>query len=212
MKASLSLAVLAGFAGILGCAAAVPGSHHAKPGWNGRFASGSVGIYLMTGRKPFTVAQFECLSQGEESLKGLDSAVRWIPVDSGSKGVRELGGWDLDSLGDRLAADSAVWSPKPSPALSPSVREALAKVGRAYGIGALVVMRPGDSRNAKDSADSFRDGAWFGVFDASTGERLYALSVPVQGARSVERSAEADWARQSWTTFVRGIRAIRGSR
>ena len=205
-----------------GCAATVPGPSQVQEGWDGQLGAGKVGLYILMPRAPYTVAQFECLSQADDALKSLDPGIRWTSVDSGSKGVRQLGGWDLDSLGDLLLADSAVWrltgaNRKPrvwegTPSLSEATRTGLVRTCRAFGVAQLVVVKPGGSRNAKDSAKSFRDPVWFGVFDSSQGSQHYSLSVPLEGARSTSRSAEADWARQAWKTFVEGVLAIRSSR
>lgn len=179
-------------------------------------------MYILMPRGPYTVAQFECLSQADDALKGLDPAIRWTSVDSGSRSVRNLGGWDLDSLGDLLLADSAVWRPtaagrKPqlregAPSLSRTTREGIVRTCRAFGTAQLLVIKPGGSRNAKDSAKAFRDPVWFGVFDSSTGSQRYSLAVPLEGARSEARSAEADWARQAWKAFVDGVRSVRAAR
>jgi len=205
--------------GLVGCASTVPGPSQAAPHWDGALGGKRLGVYLMTPRGPFTVAQFECLSQADDVLKDINPALRWTQVDSSSKGVRQLGGWDLDSLGEILLADSAVWRAAPSggvpalsrstPALGTATRDALLRVGKAYEVDQILVLRPGLSRNAKDSAKSFRESAWFGLFDPSSGAQLYSLSVPLEGSRSASRSAEADWAREAWKAFARGVKGVR---
>lgn len=201
------------FLALCGCASTVPGNLRVGSGWDGNLSGRLLGVYLMTDRKPFTVAQFECLSQGDEVLKDLDPGIRWTQVDSGSKGVRALGGWDLDSLGDLLAADSGLWAGGGGAATAPSgtLRSALSRVGTAYGTELLLVVRPGAERNARDSGEQFRDRVWFGLFSTASGERLLSVSGPVQGSRSGSRSAESDWAREAWRTFAKAVRAARRS-
>ena len=202
------------------CAATkVPGPSQVRSGWHGQFGAERVGVYLVMGRDPYTVAEFETLSQADVALRDLDPAIHWTSVDSGNRAVRNLGGWDLDSLGDLLRADPAVWSGahvgmEPvvrtgEPSLAPATRAALVRVGKAMGLDLLVALRPGGSRNAKDSLDSFEDPAWFGVFDLSDGVQLYSLEVPTRGSRSAARSAETDWAARIWSSFEDGIRQIR---
>lgn len=77
------------------------------------------------------------------------------------------------------------------------------------GVQLLVALRPGGARNAKDSLDAFEDPAWFGVYDLTTSEQLYSLAVPVKGAKSASRSAETDWARETWAAFEKGILEVR---
>jgi hypothetical protein len=195
-----------------------PGPSQARQGWDGAFAGRKIGLYLAMGRSTYTVAQFETLAQADDVLHELDSGVRWSSIDSGNRLLANLGGWDLDSLGDRILSDSAVWAgtrqaASPSlgfsdPSLAASTRSALERVGKAFGIDLLIVLRPGGNRNAKDSAADFRSPAWFGVFD-SAGTQLYSLDVPTTGTRSAARSAETDWARQVWKSFEKGIRQVR---
>jgi hypothetical protein len=133
--------------------------------------------------------------------------------------VGQLGGWDLDSLGDLLEADTAVLSAAPAgnapslvvrdPALSGATRDGLTRVGKAFGVDLLIVLKPGGGRNAKDSLEAFKDPAWFGVFDVSKGALLYSLDVPSSGSKSAARSPEADWARQAWKSFAKGVTAVR---
>lgn len=209
------------FACILSSCAAtrVPGPAQVRPGWNGRFGTARVGVYLVMGRGPYTVAEFETLSQADVALRDLDPGIHWTSVDSGNRAVRDLGGWDLDSLGDLLRSDPSVWSGahvgmEPvvrtgEPSLLPATREGLVKVGKAMGLDLLIALRPGGNRNAKDSLDSFEDPAWFGIFDLSDGSQLYSLEVPTKGSRSAARSAETDWAARIWSSFEDGIRQIR---
>ena len=194
-----------------------PGPSQVQPGWDGAFAGHKVGLYLAMGRTTYTVAQFE--TQADEILHELDPGIRWSSIDSGNRKVQDLGGWDLDSLGDRILSDSAVWSVTregttpslkiASPTLAPSTGAALERVGKAFGVDLLIILRPGGNRNAKDSATDFRSPAWFGVFDANTGAQLYSLDIPSTGSRSAARSAETDWARQVWKAFETGILQIR---
>ena len=196
-----------------------PGPSQVRAGWDGAFAGHKVGVYLAMGRTTYTVAQFETLAQADEILHELDTGIRWSSIDSGNRLVNNLGGWDLDSLGDVLLSDSAVWfdtraqTPPSlkiaSPALAPSTTAALERVGRTFGVDLLIVLRPGGNRNTKDSAVDFRSPAWFGVFEAATGSQLYSLDVPTTGTRSAARSAETDWARQVWKAFETGIRQVR---
>jgi len=79
-------------------------------------------------------------------------------------------------------------------------------------VAQLLVVKPGGSRNAKDSAKSFRDPVWFGVFDSSQGSQHYSISIPLEGSRSEARTAEADWARQAWKVFVEGVQGVRSRR
>jgi len=205
---------------ISSCAATrVPGPSQVRPGWDGKFGGKRVGVYLVMGRGPYTVAEFETLSQADVALRDLDSAIHWTSVDSGNPAVRNLGGWDLDSLGDLLGADPAVWSGahagmeaalRPGePSLLPATKAGLVRVGKAMGVDLLIALRPGGSRNAKDSLDSFEDPAWFGVYDLSDGSQLYSLEVPIRGSRSASRSAETDWAAGIWSAFEDGIRQVR---
>jgi hypothetical protein len=202
------------------CAATrVPGPSQVRPGWDGRFGEKRVGVYLVMGRGPYTIAEFESMSQADAALRRLDPEIHWASVDSGNRAVRNLGGWDLDSLGDLLRADPAVWSGAHSgmepvlrsgePSLLPATKAALVRVGKAMGLDLLIALRPGGSRNAKDSLDRFEDPAWFGVFDLSDGAQLYSLEVPIRGSRSAARSAETDWAARIWSSFEDGIRQIR---
>lgn len=196
-----------------------PGPSQVREGWDGAFSGRKIGVYLAMGRTTYTVAEFETLAQADEILHELDPGVRWSSIDSGNRSIRNLGGWDLDSLGDRLLSDSAVWSgtrgggapsmKMANPDLAPSTAADLERVGKAFGVDLLIVLRPGGNRNAKDSAADFRSPAWFGVFDASNGSQLYSLDIPSTGTRSAARSAETDWARQVWKSFETGIRQIR---
>jgi hypothetical protein len=190
-----------------------------REGWDGAFAGRTIGVYLAMGRNTYTVAEFETLAQADEILHELDPGIRWSSIDSGSRLVQNLGGWDLDSLGDRILSDSAVWSGTrdgkarsltiASPTLAPSTTAALERVGKTFGVDLLIILRPGGNRNAKDSAADFRSPAWFGVFDAATGSELYSLDVPSTGIKSAARSAETDWARQVWKSFEAGILQVR---
>lgn len=204
----------------MGCAGTLPpGPSQVRQGWDGAFSGRKVGVYLAMGRSTYTVAQFETLAQADEILRELDPDIRWNTIDSGNRLVKDLGGWDLDSLGDRILSDSSIRSisregASPSlkiadPALSPATEAALERVGRTFGVDLLIVLRPGGNRNAKDSAADFRSPAWFGVYDAAAGTQLYSLDVPTTGTRSSARSAETDWARQVWKSFETGIRQIR---
>ena len=196
-----------------------PGPSQVRRGWDGAFAGRSVGLYLAMGRTTYTVAEFETLSQADEILHELDPGIRWNSVDSGNRSVKNLDGWDLDSLGDRLLSDSAVGGSMRSagtpvlefadPSLAPSTKAALERVGKAFGVDLLIVLRPGGNRNAKDSAADFRSSAWMGVFDPAAGALLYSLDIPTTGVRSSARSAETDWARRIWKSFEAGILQVR---
>lgn len=205
-----------------GCAGRAPGPSQVHSRWNGEFQGRKLGIYFLMERGPYTVAEFECLSQADEALKQLDPGIRWVSVDSGHRGISRLGGWDLDSLGDLMRMDSSIWSGtsggrKPelvigAPNLSVATKVGLQRVRDAFGLDLVIAFRPGGSKNKKDSLDLFADPAWFGVFDLENQTQVYSLDVPVKGSRSTSRSAETDWARTAWTTFIGGIREVRSSR
>jgi hypothetical protein len=205
---------------VAGCAGSLPpGPSQVGQGWKGDLVGHRVGFYLEMGRKTYTVAEFEAVAQADDALRELEPGIKWVSVDSGNRDVGKLGGWDLDSLGDLLGTDTAILSAAPSgkppsldvrdPAVSGPTREALARVGKAFGVDLLIVLKPGGGRNAKDSLEAFKDPAWFGVFDAAKGSLLYSLDVPSSGAKSAARSAETDWARQAWKSFATGVRALR---
>ncbi|HNY31101.1 MAG TPA: hypothetical protein PKO15_09450 [Fibrobacteria bacterium] len=222
-KSIRSIAAVLAFTGgvslLSSCAAKRPnGPAEVRPDWNGRFSK-PVGLYLVAARGPFTIAQFEAVSLAGQTLERLEPGLKWVTIDSGNHRVKRLGGWDLDSLTDLLVADSAVWMGARSadslslqmrePRLSEATKAALRRVGEAMDVQILVALRPGGARNQRDSLDSFEDPAWFGVYDLTTAQQLYSLAVPVKGSKSASRSAETDWARETWSAFEKGIGEVR---
>lgn len=205
---------------LLSCASARPsGPAQVHPGWGGTFEGRTVGLFLVAPRGPYTIAQFEAVSQAAPALEQLEPGLKWVSVDSGNHKVKRLGGWDLDSLTDLLIADSAVWVGSQGsdsqmlrtrePRLSEATGAALRRIGAAMDVQMLIALRPGGAKNPKDSLEAFEDPAWFGIYDLSTGTQVYSLMVPIKGARSASRSAETDWAREAWVAFEKGIKEVR---
>lgn len=189
------------------------------PGWDGSFPEQArVGLALLSPPGAYSVAQFELVAEGAEAMPALVGKRVWSLVDSGNPMLPALRGMDLDSLALGLMSDPAVWSFPPR-TLDPGlvVREArldersrslLRRTGAGFGLTHLVAVRTGGFRAAADSAESFDDGAWFGIFDLASGSLLYARAVEGQGERSGDRSAEHEWAHQAWTGFVQALQAL----
>lgn len=204
---------LSAVAVLAGCAARAPkGAETVDPKWSGAIDSSiRLGVYLASPPGGYSQAGFETMSRAEETMKVLRPGIRWTWVDSSHPGTDALNGWDLDSLSILVRGDKALEGRggsgmrKASAELAPATREALSRVGKAYGQDLLVVLRPGGARADKDSSKLFQDQAWFGVFDLSQGVLLYSLEAPSEGKQSAAASAESDWARSVWEEFRKAL-------
>jgi len=168
-------------------------------------------VYLAATPGAYSQAGFEIMSCAEEVMAQLRPGIRWAWIDSSHPGTSKLGGWDLDSLGAAIRADSSLKDregsglQKAQVALSAGTRAALERIGGAYDQDYLVVIRAGGRRAEKDSTKLFQDQAWVGVFDLRQSTLLYSLQTPSEGKQSSVASAESDWARAVWDEFRQAL-------